>query len=75
MKGTVVGFDAKASAGMIEDVRGAQFPFGCDQWVGDQAIEPGADVNFQPKGSKKGPFASQIVPVQSNHKEKTGEAV
>ncbi|WP_152207935.1 hypothetical protein [Marinobacter changyiensis] len=65
MKGKVLKFDTDTRAGLIEDHRGAEFPFSEDQVASSQDIRAGDEVNFRPKGSKKGPFASQIVLVQS----------
>lgn len=65
MKGTVLEFDTDTGVGLIEDHRGAEFPFTKDQVAGDQGIQAGDQVNFRPKGSKNGPFAAQVVPIQS----------
>ncbi len=65
MKGKVLQFDADTRVCVIEDHRGAEFPFSQDQVASSQDIQAGDEVNFHPKGSKKGPFASQIVPVRS----------
>lgn len=64
MKGKIVEFDQDAGTGLIEDHRGAEFPFSKDQVASNEGIQTGDQVNFRPKGSKKGPFASQIVPVR-----------
>lgn len=73
MKGKVIEYGANAGTGFIEDHRGALFPFEPGQWAGSQKITVGAEVNFRPKGSRKGPFAAQIVPVQDGRTAKTEE--
>lgn len=72
MKGKVLQFDADTRAGLIEDHRGAEFPFSENEVVSSQGVKAGDEVNFRPKGSPKGPFASQIVPVQSERNSATG---
>jgi|AntRauTorckE5430_2_1112549.scaffolds.fasta_scaffold15751_2 cold shock CspA family protein len=73
MKGRVIQFDTDTGKGLIEDQRGALFTFDRAQWPGDQPIQLGAAVNFRPKGSKKGPYAAQIVPTHNSLKEVTRE--
>lgn len=75
MKGTVLEYDNDAGAGLIEDQRGAEFPFTKDQVAGGQSIQVGDEVNFRPKGSKKGPFAAQVVPIRSSSNVPVNEAV
>jgi len=65
MKGKVLEYDDQIDSGLIEDQRGAQFKFEASQWSGSPPIETGTVVNFRPKGSKKGPVAAQIVPVET----------
>jgi cold shock CspA family protein len=65
MKGKVLQFDKNTGAGVIEDHRGAEFPFSKDQVASNEGIQAGDQVNFRPKGSKTGPFASQIVPIRA----------
>ncbi|PXX92341.1 hypothetical protein DIT71_03840 [Marinobacter vulgaris] len=72
MKGKVLHFDPDTKAGLIKDHRGAEFPFSDDQVISSEDVQTGDEVNFRPKGSKKGPFASQIVPLTSGHKSATG---
>lgn len=65
MKGKVLQFDKDTGAGLIEDHRGAEFPFSKDQVASNEDIQAGDQVNFRPKGSKKGPIAVQIVPIRA----------
>lgn len=65
MKGTVLQFDQNTGSGLIEDHRGAEFPFSRDQVASNEDLQAGDQVNFRPKGSKKGPFASQVVPIKA----------
>jgi cold shock CspA family protein len=66
MKGTVLQFDKNTGSGLIEDHRGAEFSFSRDQVASNEDIQTGDQVNFRPKGSKKGPVAAQIVPIRAS---------
>lgn len=65
MKGTVLQFDRNTGDGLIKDHRGAEFPFSKGQVASNEDIQAGDQVNFRPKGSKKGPVAMQIVPIRA----------
>lgn len=63
MKGTILQFDTESGQGLIEDQRGAQFPFDLNQVVDGHEVAEGDTVSFRPKGSKRGPFAARVMPV------------
>lgn len=65
MKGTLIDYDASTGSGTIKDNRGASFAFSDSNWISQCKIEPGTEVNFKAKGTKKGPMAAQVVPISN----------
>jgi len=64
MRGHVVEFDQNRGEGVIEDQRGARFNFSLKHCTDAGAMRLDVPVNFKPKGSKSGPFAAQVIPLE-----------
>jgi len=59
MKGRILGFDASSGSGAIASEGGERFTFVAAQWRGQQAIQGGLAVDFEPMSG----VATEIYPV------------
>jgi len=59
MKGRILGFDASSGSGAIVSEGGERFTFVAAQWRGQQAIQGGLTVDFEPMSG----VATEIYPV------------
>ncbi|MBB5986894.1 hypothetical protein [Sphingobium lignivorans] len=59
MKGRILGFDASTGSGAITSESGERFTFVAAQWRGQQAIQNGLTVDFEPMSG----VATEIYPV------------